>query len=315
MVDSSIFSVDVCTSALNEEEVIRQFVNQVLEKFEEHKDITWRLIVVDNGSSDNTWKEIESLVSTESRVTGIKLTRNFGFDNAIIAALRESSADASIVMASDLQDDPKYIYDFIEKLREGYEHVYQVVLDRPSISRFRQLLTRIFYRVGSQLTYGSIVPNGSDFRIISRRLREALIAIPDQTRLNRAILSYFSVRATALNIPRGYRISGESKTSFRVALSLGIRGIFSNSKRLLDYVGILSIWMVLLTFCALLVAVFLFIFVGVPFNGFGTIVGLVLLLSALNFLALGIMAQYLGIITEIVQKRPLYVVDKVIGNQ
>ncbi len=307
-------SVDVCTSALNEEAVIGTFIQTTLETFDQLSNLECRLIVVDNGSQDRTWESIQAAANADPRITAIKLTRNFGFDCAILSALSLSSADASIVMASDLQDDPKDIPAFVDLYERGYEHVYQVVAERPSISVFRRLLTTLFYRVGNSLTSGSITPNATDFRMISRRLRHALLKTPDRARLNRAILNFFALKSSPIELPRSLRTTGKSKTSFRYALSLGLRGIFSNSKRLLDYVSLFSVWMVLLTFVALMVAVTLFFLIGVPFGGFGTIVGLLLLLFAMNFLSLGVIAQYLGIVTEIIQDRPLFVVDETINE-
>lgn len=308
-----VTSVDICTSAFNEEDALEEFISKTLEIFNQNPDLDWRLIIVDNGSLDQTWNILQGCANNDSRITAIKLSRNFGFECAILAALSVSRADASIIMASDLQDDPNNIPIFLQLYREGNEHVYQVVLDRPSISTLRRLLTKAFYSIGSSLTSGNIIPNGTDFRMISRRLREELLKIPDRSRLNRAILNFFAFKSTPVELPRSLRKTGQSKSTFKFALALGLRGIFSNSKRLLDYVGLLSIWMVLLTTIALLIAVTLFVFVGVPFGGFGTIVGLLLLLFALNFVALGIISQYLGIITEIVQARPLYVIDRSIN--
>lgn len=306
-------SVDVCTSAHNEEGAIDPFMSAILELFHRYPNYAWRLIIVDNGSQDATWDKIEEIARQDSRIKGIKLTRNFGFESAIMAALDSSNADASIMMASDLQDNPNQIPLFIERFENGYDHVFQVVNDRPSISSTRRLLTKLFYQWGSFLTSGKITPNATDFRMISKRLRDLLMQTPDRSRLNRAILNFFAFRFAAIEIPRGYRETGRSKTNFKFALSLGIRGIFANSKRLLDYVGLLSLWMVGITGLTLFASVFLFIFIGVPFGGFGTIVGLLLLLFAFNFLALGIISQYLAIIMEIVQKRPIFVVDRTIN--
>lgn len=313
MTSGRIQSIDVCTSAFNEEEVIEKFVYATIESFDKNPTVRWRLIVVDNGSNDATWSKLLLLAKVIPNLTAIRLTKNFGFERAILAALDSSNADASIMMASDMQDNPEYFPLFLSLFHEGYENIYQVVTDRPSISPLRRILTQLFYKFGASLTSGGIVPNGTDYRMISRRLREALLKTPDRSRLNRAILTYFAHKSISIEIPRTFRTTGKSKSTFRFTLALGLRGIFSNSKKLLDYIGLLSVVVVGIMLVTLAIAVVLFIYVGVPFGGFGTIVGLLILLFTLNFLSLGVIAQYLAIVTEIIQNRPLYVVDEKIN--
>jgi glycosyltransferase involved in cell wall biosynthesis len=307
-------SVDICSSAHNEEGIIDSFIETLLGTFNAAPQYEWRLVLVDNGSHDRTWEIISNYALRDSRVIGIKLSRNFGFDKAIMASLNESRSDVSIIMASDLQDDPAHFERFLDLYSQGFDHVYQIVTQRPSVTWVRRLLTSQFYRFGAYITDNRIIPNATDYRLISRRLRELLIQAPDQSRLNRAIVNYFSLPSVGIHIPRSLRISGESKSTSRYALSLGLRGIFSNSKRLLDYVGLMSLIFFLSTSFLLIVFSIFFVFVGVPFGGFGTIVGLILLLFSLNFLSLGIISQYLGIITELVQRRPQFVVDEVTSN-
>lgn len=307
-------SVDICSSAHNEEGIIDSFIETVLGKFNSAPQYEWRLVLVDNGSQDGTWERISNYASKDSRVIGIKLSRNFGFDKAIMAALNMSRSDVSIIMASDLQDEPMHFEKFLDLYTQGFDHVYQIVTQRPSVNWVRRFLTSQFYRLGAYITDYRIIPNATDYRLISRRLRDLLIQTPDQSRLNRAIVNFFSLPSVGIHIPRSIRISEESKSTFRYVFSLGLRGIFSNSKRLLDYVGLMSLFFFMTTSILLIVFSVFFIFVGVPFGGFGTIVGLILLLFSLNFLSLGIISQYLGIITELVQRRPQFVVDEVTSN-
>lgn len=243
-------------------------------------------------------------------VVRIKLFRNFGFDNAIIASLTASQSGASIIMASDLQDDPSHFESFLDLIVQGFDRVYLVVTERLSVTWVRRLLTSQFYCIGAHTAEQRIITNATDYRLISRRLRELPIQTPDQSRLNRAIVNFFSFPFVGIHIPQSLRISGESKSTSRYALSLGLRRIFSNLKRLLDYVSLMSLFFFLSTSFLLIVFSLFFIFIGVPFGGFGTIVCLILMLFSLNFLSLGIISQYLGIITDLIQRRLQFVVDE-----
>jgi dolichol-phosphate mannosyltransferase len=179
MKSNNLNTIDICSSAHNEEELIDLFIESVLQTFDAMPQYEWRLVLVDNGSQDGTWEKISNYSLRDPRVVGIKLSRNFGFDNAIIASLTSSQSDVSIIMASDLQDDPSHFESFLDLFIQGFDHVYQVVTERPSVTWVRRLLTAQFYRVGAHITEQRIIPNATDYRLISRRLRELLIQTPD----------------------------------------------------------------------------------------------------------------------------------------
>lgn len=307
---SAKITLDICTSALNEAANVEDFYLRVSQCCEKIENLSWSIIIVDNGSQDNTWNEIQRLASLDRRLLGIKLSRNFGFERAILAALKESSSDCSLVMACDLQDEPEKIPLFIEAFRSGFENVYQVVGSRPQMRLTRRILTWLFYRIGKNLSDQKIMENATDFRLMSRRLRSLVLQIQDHSRFNRALVNYFGLPSRALHFPRGKRDRGKTKSTSSYVVGLALDALFSNSMKPLHLIGFFALGISAISLLTLVIFGFLWVMVGVPFGGFGTIVGLQLLLFSFAFLALGIMSQYLKIAVEQLQSRPLYVVQK-----
>jgi dolichol-phosphate mannosyltransferase len=309
--ETNSLTIDIVSSALNESSNIENLYRE-LEVYLNSSGYIWRLRIADNGSTDDTWKVIQNLASKYENVHGYKMSKNFGFEYAIEAVLRQSDADVSIIMASDLQDHPKFLHLFLKHFELGADHVYQVVENRPGVGPIRRLNTKIFYALAKKFSRGSVVPNAGDFRLFSRKFRESLLQMPESTRFLRAMSMYPGFATVAIDVPREARSKGKSKSNLFYALTLGIKGVLANSLYLLDAVGIFSILFSAFSFFATIVFSILWITVGVPFAGFGTIVGVFLLGFSIVFLCLGLIAQYLSLIYTEVKNRPHYYIAEVI---
>ena len=302
-------TLDIVSSALNESSNIENFY-AALKKHLDKSGYQWRLLIADNGSEDDTWTIIKNLANSNSNVVGIKLARNFGFEYAIEAVLTLSKADASIIMASDLQDHPKYLHIFLKHFESGADHVFQLVKSRPGVSLTRRINTKLFYFFASKFSRKSIIPNAGDFRLISKKFRNALNELPEKTRFLRAMAVYPGFKNVAIEVPREYRVKGRSKTHLTYALTLGIKGVLANSIYLIDMLGLFSIIFSVFTSLLILVFAILWIFIGVPFGGFGTIVGIMLVGFSMVFICFGILAQYISLIFVEVKKRPNYFITE-----
>lgn len=309
--EAKSISLDIVSSALNESSNIKTFYEELSRHLNNTK-YNWRLLIADNGSTDDTWDIIQELTRNNQNVSGFRMAKNFGFENAIEAVLRKSNADVSIVMASDLQDHPRYLEILLTQFELGAEHVYQVVEKRPGVGPIRRFNTKIFYTLAKKISRGSVVPNAGDFRLFSRKFRQALLQMEESTRFLRAMAMYPGFRTVAVEIPRVARTKGKSKTNVFYALTLGVKGILSNSIYLLDAVGIFSIIFSIFSFLATVLCSILWIAVGVPFAGFGTILGVTLLGLSMIFLCLGLIAQYLSLIYTEVKNRPHYFISEVV---
>lgn len=299
-------SLDIVTSAFNEEANISELHKQITAALSLEPNYSWRLIIADNGSTDRTWTEISKIAKSNENVKGIRLSKNFGFEGAIKAGLDKSSADAIVIMTSDLQDSPSDISKFLREFENGYDNVYQVITKRPGISFLRRFNSASFYWLADKLSQGQIPKNVSEFRLISKRLNLAVRQMPEKNRFLRGIVAWTGFNSIGVSFPRQPRLHGKSKAFTSHVINLGVKGILVNSYTLLNYVAIFGIVISLLAFFLTAVFAGIWILDGTPFAGFGMLVGINLLGFGIVMLTLGIISQYLALMYEEQKARPSY---------
>jgi glycosyltransferase involved in cell wall biosynthesis len=305
-----IKSIDIVTSARNEQGNIFELFQGIEDSLKD-SGLTYRLIIADNRSTDNTWIEINQLFEqNRDKVLGLRMSRDFGYEGAIRAALSEATADAIVMMSSDLQDNPLRIPELISELKSGVDHVYQIVEDRPDESWIRRLQAKVFYSLAENLSDGLIVKNSSTFRAFTKPVLDAIKSMPEKARFLRALAMYVGFSTKGVVFPRSPRKIGLSKAGTSHVIGLGVRGIVANSTKLLNLIGVFGVVLSALSILTTAILAFLWITLGVPFAGFGTIVGLILLAFGSIFLTLGIMAQYLALIYQEVKARPDYIISE-----
>jgi dolichol-phosphate mannosyltransferase len=303
-------SLDIVTSAKNESKNINILVDEI-RQYVDSDSYSWRLIIVENGSSDDTWEIISNLVRDDPKILGIKLSKDFGFDNAISAGLEFATADLIIMMASDLQDSPLFINKFLIKHEEGFDHVFQIVNSRPGVSFIRNTNARFFYFIASKFSNGLIQRNSSTFRLITQDVNKGLARLNERNRFLRALVPWVGYKSVGIELPRRERIHGKSKARSKATFKYALKGILANSYSLLELIGVLGISISILSLLLTIISSFIWIFHGVPFAGFGTIIGVISLGFGLTFLCLGIVSQYLSLIYEEVKGRPNYIISEI----
>jgi len=306
-------TLDIVTSAKNEELNIPILYEQIRMTMMT-EDYDWRLIICDNDSIDSTWSVIEDLATKYDNISAIQMSRDFGFEASIFAAIKNSTADVVIMMTSDLQDPPESIPSFLREYEAGFDHVYQIVDSRPGVSRLRNFNSKVFYYFANHFSGGLIVKDSSVFRLISRNMANALVQIDERNRFVRALLPWLGFRSKGIVVERKLRIAGNSKASSRVAIKYAIKGVLSNSYSLLDFIGLLGLFVFGLSIVTLLGFFGIWMQIGVPFAGYGLVVSAIVSGFGLVFLCLGVMAQYLSLIYEEVKRRPNYVVRETSGK-
>lgn len=301
-------NIDIVTSALNEENCIQELVQRLSEVFKDLSDYEWILYVFDNGSSDNTWLEICREAEMNKRVVGLRMTRTFDFDNALTAGLELSDGDATIIMASDLQDPPEVIPAFLEELRNGAQQVVARVTERKTLPFYLKILTKIYYRIASWATDGRMPQNVSDFRIISREMRESILTMNERHRFLRGIMAWTGYRTHFIEIVRPARFAGKRRNTLFVLAPIAIKTLLANSLKPISTISTFAIFTSFISFLALVVMVGRFVFFGVPFSGFGTLTGLAMLSFSVLVIILGVIAEYVGLIYNEVRGRPHYII-------
>ena len=304
-------SLDILTSVLNEEVCLPELYERIKKVMGAHSSYSWRLIVCDNGSIDASWQIIQSLSVQDSRVLGIRMSRTFPLDSAFTCGLDLATADAVVIMASDLQDPPEVIHRFLEKYEEGYEQVVAKVIRRESVPFIRRMLSKAFYELANRLTKDMIPKGVSDFRLLNRPAYVAARSLRERNRFLRGLIAWTGFKTAEIEIERPPRFGGESKfVSLKLSgvLQWAFGAIFAHTTAPLIWISVLGVFFSIVSVVSTAILSLFWIIRGVPFAGFGTIVGFVCLGFSLVLLSIGVIAQYLALIYEEVKGRPIYVI-------
>jgi dolichol-phosphate mannosyltransferase len=267
----------------------------------------FEVIAVENGSRDDTYEKLLAIRARDARVKIVQLSRNWQMEGGMTAGLAMATGDAAVIMASDLQDPPELIPRFVEKWEQGYENVYGVISRRPDESRFRRVASAAFYRIINSISETPVPRNASDFRLVDRKVYEAFNGLAERNRMVRAMWGFIGFRSVGVEHEREPRFGGKSKYRLLPIFDFAFRSILSYSYAPLKVFPLFGIACGVLSFIILIgfvVRVFLY---GVPFDGFGTITSLVLLLFSMLFFFLGIVSEYVGMIYTETRRRPLFI--------
>ena len=312
MTDKKLISVIV--PAYNEEDCVEELARRLSAVFDANSMYEFEAIIVENGSVDRTWELLEKISNEDSRFKIVRLARNFRMDGGLTAGLHYASGEAAVLMTADLQDPPELISDFILKWEEGYENIYMVVTERTGTGPIRTFNSKAFYWLAGKLTDGRIPRNASDYRLVDRKVYEAVRSMDERNRFVRGLFAWVGFKSIGIEAVRAERFGGVSNAHSLKVIDLAFKGIFSHSYIPLKIITLTGVTLSGTSFVAFVAFAITWIFDGVPFAGFGTLVSLALLAFGILTFMLGLIAEYVGLIYEEVKQRPNFIVTKTIGN-
>ena len=299
--------------AFNEEGNVEELYEQISKNIKLHENYNFSILFVENGSTDKTLLKLEKLASKDKKVKVLKLSRNFKMDGAIAAGISAVDSDATIIMTANLQDDPSIIGNFIEKWEEGYEHIYGIVKSRPGKSFLRRFNSKIFYKNINKFSDSLIPENVSDYRLVDRKVIEAVKELNEVNRFYRGFFSWVGFKSIGIEFERKERFSGTSHAKTFPVLNFDIRGILAFSIKPLRISILLTFTTSLIGFSTLIFQTYNWIANGVPYDGFGTLVGISLLFFSLIFFILSVLSEYIGLIYEETKQRPHFIISEKIN--
>ena len=273
-----------------------------------------RVLFVDDGSRDATWRLISELHESDALFAGVKLSRNRGHQNALLAGLMTAKerADVTISMDADLQDDIDAVDGMLEKYEAGCDIVYGVRSSRKKDSFFKRVTAQGFYRLQSKMGAESVY-NHADYRLMSRRALDALAKFREKNLFLRGIVPLLGFRTDTVYYERGERFAGESKYPLRKMLSFAIDGITSFSIKPLRFITLLGFLM----FFAAIVMATVFIVqwaLGITVVGWASLICSLWGIGGVIMLSLGVIGEYLGKIYVEVKDRPYFVIESVLDR-
>ncbi|NEP77508.1 MAG: glycosyltransferase family 2 protein [Okeania sp. SIO3C4] len=276
-------------------------------------EMTYEIICINDGSKDNTLKLLVEYYQDNPSIKVVNFSRNFGKEIAMTAGIDYSVGDAVIPIDADLQDPPELIVEMIAKWREGYDVVYATRRSRQGESWLKQFTAQKFYRTIQRLTPVEIPPDTGDFRLMDRKVVEALKKLPETNRFMKGLFSWVGYQQTSILYDRGLRFKGETKWNYWQLWNLAIEGITAFSSvplKIWSYIGI-SISLISFIYASFLVIRTLIFGIDVP--GYASLIVAILFLGGMQLLSLGILGEYLGRVHEEVKRRPLYLVRESYG--
>jgi dolichol-phosphate mannosyltransferase len=270
------------------------------------------IVLVDDGSRDDTWEQIRAFAAEDGRVRGIALSRNFGHQMALTCAYDCARGDAIVCMDADLQDPPEVVLQMIDKWKAGYDLVPAIRRRREGETRFKLWTAALFYRLIRLLGATHVRADSGDFRLMSRRALDALRQMREHHRFIRGMVGWVGFRTTEVYYDRRARRAGETKYPLRKMLRFAMDAIvsFSIIPLRISFVAAVILAMINLGYLAL--SAFRYFCFGTPLvPGWASLIVAVVALGAMNLICVGILGEYVGRIYEQVKQRPLYVVQEV----
>lgn len=305
--------IDLIIPAYNEEDCVEELARRLKLVFASENSYRFRVLIIENGSTDSTWEKCRQISKEDSRFKIIRLSRNFRMDGGLTAGLDYADGDACVFMTADLQDSPEYISDFIREWEMGFENIYGLVTKREGVNFIRKFNSKLFYWLAKKLTQNRFPENASDFRLLDKKAYLAIKSMRERNRFVRGLSSWVGFKSKEVPIVREPRFGGKSNADTAKVLDLAIKGILAYSNLPLRLLGVVGISSMFLSIGLIMFLAILWIYFGVPFAGFGSLIALLLFLFGVTFFMIGILSEYMGLIYEEVKQRPNFVVTETIG--
>jgi polyisoprenyl-phosphate glycosyltransferase len=305
--------VSVVIPLLNEEQVLLDLLRRLRAVLDQVPGGPHEIVIVDDGSTDGTPDILRQESREDDRLVGVVLSRNFGHQAALSAGLAQASGDAVIAMDGDLQDPPESIPLFLEKYGQGYDVVYAQRVQRKEIWWLR-LCYYVFYRLIAALSGIRLPLDAGDFGLMSRRVVNQLLEMPEYHRYLRGMRTWIGFRQIGIPIARAERHAGEPKYSTFKLLKLASDGIFSFSVVPLRFAAILGGVTSLLSAVYALYSIYVKLVSGRSPQGFAAIIVAIIFLAGVQLFFMGIIGEYVGRLYEASKARPVYIVADRIGR-
>ncbi len=307
---SEIPTLSIVAPCYNEAAAIGTFFGRMRETLDQ-LGVAWEIVCVNDGSRDDTLALLVAEARRDARVKVVDFTRNFGKEAALTAGLETARGRAVVPIDVDLQDPPELIGEMLAKWREGFDVVYATRIARDSDTFMKRLTARLFYRLYNRLTTVAIPPNAGDFRLMDRRVVEAIKQLPERNRFMKGLFAWPGFRQTEVAYERRPREQGDTKFSYWRLWNFALDGLTSFSTvplRVWTYLGGIVALLAFLYAAYLVVRTLIY---GIDVPGYASLMVVMLFLGGVQLVSLGILGEYLGRTYDEVKRRPIYLVDRV----
>ena len=303
--------ISVIIPCYNEQAVIHQCHERVIKALKDLSDYDYEVIYIDDGSSDNTYKELQKFREQDKAVKILKLSRNFGKEAALTAGIDHCKGDAAVILDADLQDPPELIPDLIKVWKdEDADVVYGQRTSREGESWFKKFTASAFYKVINFISGKVDIPyNAGDFRLMNRRSIDALIQLREQHRFMKGLFSWIGYKQVAMPYQRHARPAGRTKWDYISLWNLSLEGITGFSMTPLK---IATVFGLLISFMAFVYGSYIVLktlMFGTDVPGYPSLMVAITFFSGIQLLSIGILGEYVGRIFNETKHRPVYFLE------
>lgn len=304
--------LSIVVPVYNEQEVINETYKRLTTVFKDYF-MNVEYIFINDGSRDNTYSKLSEIAQANPEVRVINFARNFGHQIAITAGMDYAKGDAIVIIDADLQDPPEVILDMVKKWQEGYEVVYGKRLKREGETFFKKFTAKMFYRFLDSMTDVKLPVDVGDFRLIDRKVCDAMKCLPERSRYVRGLVSWVGFKQSSVEYKRDKRFAGETKYPLKKMIKLAGDGIFSFSYKPLKLATFAGMFVSVLSFLYLVIVLIQKFVKNDVASGWASSMAVSLFFNGVMLIVIGIMGEYVGRIYEEVKARPLYIIGELKG--
>ncbi len=302
--------ISIVVPCYNEEESLPLFykaVDKITDKMK--KKATFEFVFVNDGSRDKTLEILRDLAKKDNRVRYISFSRNFGKEAGMFAGLENATGDYVTTMDADLQDPPELLEEMFDTLESGeYDCCATKSTSRNGYSFFRKLFTGWFYKIIGKLSKTEMVPGARDFRLMTRKMVDAVISMKEYNRYSKGLFSFVGFRTKWIEFENQERVAGTTKWNFWKLFTYAIDGIVGFSTQPLLIAAFLGVLFCLIAFIMIVVIIVKTLAFGDPVSGWPSLACIIFLVGGVNLFCTGIIGEYLAKVYLEVKERPIYIV-------
>ena len=300
--------ISVIVPCYNEQEVLHMYYDEMSRVADSMTEYDFEIILVNDGSKDNTLKICKELAEKDSRIKYISFSRNFGKEAGIFAGFEKSKGDLVCMMDADLQDPPALLPEMVKAVEEeGYDSVATRRVTRKGEPPIRSFFARMFYKIMNKISKTEIVDGARDYRLMTRQFVNSLLELKEYNRFSKGLFGWVGYETKWIEYENVERAAGETKWSFWKLLLYSIEGIVAFSTVPLSISVVVGLLFCLISFVAILVIICKTIMFGDPVSGWPSTACIILFVGGVQLFCMGIVGQYLSKTYLEVKDRPIYI--------
>lgn len=303
--------ISIIVPCYNEEESLPLFYEEINKVSLRMKNVTFEFLFINDGSVDSTLDILKKLAKSDKRVRYISFSRNFGKEAGMYAGLCNAVGDYVAIMDADMQDPPSMIEEMYSSIiNEGYDCVALYSSSHDDYSFFRKFFTKCWYKTVDLIFSTKYVPGARDFRLMKRRMVDAVISVGEYNRYTKGIFSFVGFNTKWIDYKAPDRIRGKSKFNLKKLFKYALEGILAFSTAPLVLAAFLGIVFCLIAFLAILIIIIKTLVFGDPVNGWPSLACIIIFMGGIQLFFLGVIGMYLSKAYLEVKKRPIYIIKE-----